>query len=461
MKLLLAASLLCCIIITANARQRCNCERKLDSLKLFVENNYAGFSARVTTTGLPAYQAEYDTYRRQAARINSEKYCYYLLGKWINAFNDKNLHISGGRFAPDSLPLTVDRVRDLYLKTAADIEGIYQQGSVYTIAVVKSARGLRTYAGVIIHSAVGSWQPGHVKLELIPAGYGYYDVIMYGKDYGASRGATDTTALLAAQGWKKVGRNVVAAPRKVTAAEVLFPEETSGNAYYRQLDSSTGYLRLKSVSAASIDSVISAHSGQLRRNARMVLDLRDNNGGTDLVYRSIRPLLYTGPWQLEGDDFLATPENIRRFEQEVAAAESLPSGEREKYRQLIHRSDTAPGKFIPFTPDETITLPEVLPYPARIAVIMNRNSAGAAEQLIIESRKSSKVKRLGEPATGAADAAGCCHKQFYSPDLILAWPVTRSRRITAGEVADGKGIQPDVKVDLSRKGWLEEVLKQL
>ena len=241
--------------------------------------------------------------------------------------------------------------------------------------------------------------------------------------------------------------------------------EDTASFYFRQLNDSTGYLRIGSFDAAYYpvaDSVLNANDAYLRKNTQLIIDVRDNGAGTNKLIERLRPLMYTQPVKIIGADFYATPDNISAWGRILdEQAGQLPSEYVEQIRKVIQEGDGLQGRLVSMGPDEDMILPSPLPAPAKIGVLINSRCSNTAEQFLLEAAQSKKVKLFGTATQGALDYSQVNEVKFTAPDFSVDYPVTRSRRIMAGQGIDDKGIQPAVKIDFHKAGWLEEILKQL
>ncbi|MEC5147242.1 S41 family peptidase [Chitinophaga sp. 212800010-3] len=449
--------LLCNTVVYA---QECDCRKKLDGVQVYLRKNYVGFIDKVTPLTQQAYTAMLTKLRLQAAATKNASHCLLLINRYLRFFKDQHLSLRG-HFTPvtETIALNPAQLEQLEKQPLSSIAGIYQLDDQRKLALVKHPKGIRSYAAVIQQWPDQDWKPGDVLFELAATGPDKFDVI----NYTGHRLSFDTIMgnSLVALGWRKTGaaHGPAAAEAPAWAGVPVAPY------FFRQLDDSTGYLRIGSFAAADYplaDSVLNTCDEYLRRNPRLVLDVRDNGAGSDKLTERLRPLLYTQPVRIIGADFLATPDNISAWGHILdEQAGKLPDEYLEQVRNLIHQGESSQGRLVSMGPDENMILPSPMAAPVKVAVIMNRKCSNTAEQFLLEAMQSQKVKLMGTATAGALDYLNVNTARFYGPDFMIDYPVTRSRRVPAGQGIDNKGIQPVVKLDFQSPGWLDEVLKKL
>ncbi len=452
--------------------QDCPCAKTFDSLKTYIERNYAGAHDKITAQTQAAYESHTQRYRRIARNSRKDAYCLYTMRTWPQFFKDHHIALTTtDNASPEALqkaiaatemitlnPATIDALRKN--TDGRNVEGIYSNAS-YEVAVVKNTKDIRTYAGVIISSKAPEWSPGQVKLELIPTADKEFDAIWYYKDHHPVFGHVSfrNENGLVLEGWTKAGYN-----KPATTFKPLFEEERNAVVFFKRLDSSTNYLRITDFDISlyrKIDSVVNANLDALTSRPKLIIDLRGNGGGGDRSYRSLRPLVYTQPVNTIGVDLWVTPENIAANERLFAANPDIPKDYIEQYRAKVKEAKKSSGDFVNVYADRKDTLTSSYEFPSKVAVIIDGRCASTTEQFLLEARQSKKTIFFGEASQGVLDYANMREKDFTCPSFTLGYATTRSRRIDAGLGIDNKGIRPDVKLDFKKDDWFEEVKKKL
>ncbi|WP_165759057.1 S41 family peptidase [Niastella yeongjuensis] len=436
--------------------------KALDSVRKYFERNYVGFADKVT----PVTKAAYQEHNRQAyafaKRARSGADCYFVIDYWLGYFKDH--HVSIKIPPPDSVETIKPGDQGLTQVTDTNaVEGIYyNMDSVYKIGVMKSKKGLRSYVGVILESRAPTWKPGQVKFELFDAGNNQYKGIWYLRNHSAyiSTMQGELQKALTGEGWTKA--NAITGKEPVT---FLFEEEKSVNTYFKKLNDSTGYLRIRTFDlfeAKHIDSVVRANLANIQSMPRLVIDLRNNGGGGDRSMSFLRPIIYTNPVKNIGVDLLLTPDNITAWEKAIDKYRAeISKKELDRMMQLLNIGRGKARTSVNFASDYTDTLLNVWPMPAKVAIVVNHGCGSTTEEFLLLARQSTKVVLAGEPSMGVLDYSNVVERDFYNPDFECYYSTTRSRRIDMGLGIDNVGIQPNIPLDLNNNNWLNELLVKL
>jgi len=213
-------------------------------------------------------------------------------------------------------------------------------------------------------------------------------------------------------------------------------------------------------SKAGLEGLLDRHEATIRAHRCLIIDLRGNTGGSDATYIHLLPYLYTGPIEVIGVDIFATAANTKRWE---AMASMVPDSEPELAQQvaaIVSQMKARPAQFV-HLPDERIELPLVMPAPARVGIVVDRQCASAVEQFLLAARQSGKVRLFGQPTRGVLDYSNPVEFCLPSGTRALGIPTSRSRRLPDRPV-DGTGILPDVVLDPDDvRGWIATVQEHL
>ena len=467
-------SIILFLTVTTSAQaQTCNCLKELDSVTAYIQRNYAGFEDKLKGRSL-AYRQHTNRYRNMARNMQQEVACVSLIDNWLGFFKDHHMYLI---YTADTATAKLQQYRQLKgsvtiadstlkrvsaITNSNSIEGIYHNRDTgYRIAVIKSKKPGYDYVGVIIATKKDNWQPGEIKLQLQQENGHTYKVIWYDLYHRAifDRISFDNTNGIVASGWQKENSQA----DRAALTQPLFEEEKKYQVYYQQLDSNTNYLRIRSFDVRNyplIDSIVKQYNTQLTTKPYLVVDIRGNGGGGDISYRPLRSLLYTQPIVLVGPDMLATPENLDNFTAMVKDA-GFPPNEEKEYMDLVARLRAANRKWVSLVDDSRDTFPQVLPNPAKVAVVIDEHCGSTAEQFLLEAQQSKKVTLYGQHTEGVLDYANVSGKLYPGLHMQLNYPTTRSRRINIGQGIDNVGVQPNVIINLQSPNWLQQVLQHL
>ena len=190
----------------------------------------------------------------------------------------------------------------------------------------------------------------------------------------------------------------------------------------------------------------------------MIIDIRDNGGGTDQSFWSILPIVYTNPIRSLSVAYLSTPNNNKVWEERLQQ-KGLSKTDEARYTSYLQKLNSNPGKFVKlFGEFYTTTYESKQLFPQNIAIIINGNNGSTAEQFLLAAKQSKKVKLFGTTTMGELDISNMY--SITSPDekFTLWYCTSKSLRIPDNTI-DNKGIAPDYYIDksISNENWLPYV----
>ena len=229
------------------------------------------------------------------------------------------------------------------------------------------------------------------------------------------------------------------------ADRALAPDDRRGGLQIRELNPETMLIRVPTFHpslAEPLDQLLATHRDDLRSHLYLILDLRGNGGGDDTVFHGLVPLLYTRPIKLVGVDYRASAENAEHI-RSLSHRRDLPDEARTHLRSIVKLMEASPDSMVPGVPDQIIELPEVLPRPERIAILIDHACVSSTEQFLLLAKQSDKVILLGQRTRGCLDYSNLRQIELPSGQHVLRLPTSRSRRLPDQGI-DGRGIEPDV-----------------
>ncbi|HEY0245586.1 MAG TPA: S41 family peptidase, partial [Mucilaginibacter sp.] len=231
--------------------------------------------------------------------------------------------------------------------------------------------------------------------------------------------------------------------------------------YIQDYDSNTAYLRIPTFDSnhtREIDSIIHANSSKILSKKNLIIDIRNNGGGTDQSFWEILPILYTNPIRNVSVEYLSTPHNNKIWEDRLQQS-NLGEAEKARYTQYLEKLNANPGKFVKLFDDVYMTTYDVKhPLPQNVGIVINGNNGSTAEQFLLAAKQSKKVKLFGTTTMGELDISNMY--SITSPDkqFTLWYCTSKSLRIPDNTI-DNKGIAPDFYIDKSipKENWLSYV----
>ncbi|MCB0277933.1 MAG: peptidase S41, partial [Calditrichaeota bacterium] len=299
--------------------QNCNCESDFQWLKQTFEENDAGFQYAIDKKGRANYQTYTEKLIERLKTISKQEDCLKVMNEWLSFFRPDHISISLNSqrtsntnqeyLQSKSIPVNLTEFESyLSKKEAIDLEGVWQGGG-YKFAIRKIDN---VYTGIIIEANNQNWKRNEVKLLIENDKAIYYMGNKSKMDYDIVE-LYDKNALRIGpfQFWRIFPEYPVSQSIKNYKKSA----ETN-SAYIEELNENTLYLRIPSFASQEkqlIDSLLHSNFNKLIETDNLIIDLRNNGGGSDYSYLSILPFLYTNPIRTIGTEFLSTKLNNQRM----------------------------------------------------------------------------------------------------------------------------------------------------
>jgi hypothetical protein len=254
----------------------------------------------------------------------------------------------------------------------------------------------------------------------------------------------------------------LAATRKKTAQAAEKAAETEEEVMAKAINPEVFYIKIGSFAyenIALVKDLIAKHREQIEHSRGLIIDIRNNGGGTDDVYQPILPYVLTNPIRIMSVEFFATHtlvnglrdyalKNIKQGLDSIAEAKKIEDDLKE-YKDNI-------GKFVLYGDKKVLidTIALNKKSPAQVVILANRNVASSGENFLFSCRQSKKVKIMGTPSMGALDYGSIREFKFGCDDYQLFLPTYRSARLPQYPI-DNIGIQPDIYLDESIPDWVD------
>lgn len=440
--------------------QTCNCETEFLHIKNFMEQNYAGFKDKEAQMTKAGYQKLVNEYVSYSKAPHSGEQCLLIITQFLDHFKDNHVYVrSNFGSAIDSafikqrqlINISDEKYRRLLRSTTK--EGIYYfnwDSTAYKIAVIKDKSPLHDYIAVTLSSKLPGWKKGMLKFE----GKMENDSLLKGVLFMRNQ-------LPATQAFLFRGNTIFGDWQRVGTVR----EKTTGSyepVASKKISNKTLYIKISSFSpsnANNIDSVLRVNDAALRSMPYLILDLRGNGGGADYTYVPLLRYLYTNPVHNIGVDVLATDANIRGWKNWLDDKDR--SEENAKFIQsVITAMEANKGKMVNVNDDQTTTMEQVLPYPAKVAILIDKGCASTTEQFLLWARQSKKVILMGDSTSGTLDYSNKIEAPFLCMPYILQYSSSRSRRLDVSQGIDNVGIQPNKRL-APGSDWIKAAVREL
>ncbi|NOT50518.1 MAG: hypothetical protein HOP10_04490 [Chitinophagaceae bacterium] len=475
MKLFFA--IFCCCSYFFSYAQSCSCLDEFYFIKDHIEKNHGGFNKKIGSTNEPAYKRFTDQLEENIKKDKSEKYCIAWLKKYILYLQDHHSNFTPGSgkvikedsaaaleaffkskeyLSTESINLNnISWIHPWKNREPNGIEGIYHTpDSIYVVAMLKDQTDRRDYVAVILDSKTKLWSQGQVKIELKQVNDSLFDAFIYLRNHSMNyEQIVYKNGRLEFNGWNKLG---IPAKNKQAAIDKELIRFTV-------LDSSTTLLSIRSFSAAIFSKLDSAYKNVfplIKKYPHLIIDVRNNGGGSDWSYNALMPLIYTDPFDSDVVEYYSTPANIKAYQDyDDQLKKSDPFTKPVFTNAIGAMNKVSPYSFVPTGNGKPrrITYTKNNGFPEKIAVLYNRNCASSCESLLFEVMHSSKSLMVGENSGGYTGYGNVmtittpCGNQ-------LSWTTTVYRNQWKYEFV---GIPPQYKIPDNETDWVEYTRKLL
>jgi hypothetical protein len=450
--------------------QTCECEKEFLYIKNMVEHNFAGYPDAVKTLSKTAYDKKTGELIQFTRGKFSSDNCILIIDKYLDLFKSHHLglspHVDPYKIDTDFVnhrPLfDIKNDKLLELSQSKSWEGIYffTHDSSYKIAVMKDPTPLHDYVGVLIESRLPTWKKGMIKFEGKLVNDSLLTGLLYMRNHRPkfeNFGLWENNNKIGGD-WLREGA--------VKETRTLNP---SGGSYTRSptidaksLTPNTVYIKMASFDPdykPKIDSILQANEVLLNSTPNLILDLRNNGGGSDDSWASLVPYFYTRPVKMIGADVWATETTISGYkkylENENLAKETIAY-----LNDQIAKMEKVKGQWIRKNDDQVDSSFTPKPFPKKIVILINRWCGSSTEELLLAARQSSKVILVGENTIGNLDYSNVVQVPFSCYPYTLAYATTRSRRLDIHQGIDNIGIAPNYHLE-EEEDWIKEALKIL
>lgn len=451
--------------------QDCSCTDHFNWVKKTFEENDAGFKFAVDRKGAGAYQKHNEAFAEKVKSITNRDTCLYALYDWLKFFRKGHIDIDVVRDNTQQAPAqpaneskpnwekykgNEKQVKKYLAGIKQDsFEGIWKS-EPYTIAIVKEGKG---YVGFILDGGNTVWQKGQVKMRLTTNGKKIGGVY-YLRNYSEYK--LEDVQLIGyntiALGSFMLTRDNPKLPNSRQIKNYLELVDANGPVMQQHSDK-TLVLRIPSFEGnnkKAIDSVITVNRHKILKTPNLVVDIRNNGGGSDGSYAEIIPFLYTNPVRIVSTQFLSTPLNNARME-EYLAEEGISEEEKEEVNTMLKRLNDNMGGYVGWNDEKVYiqTLDTVHQFPKNVAILINGGNASTSEQFLLAAKQSSKTKLFGTTTAGVLDISNM-YSTTSPCGVILRYCLSKSLRIPDMAI-DDKGIQPDYYLDdeIPQQQWVQ------
>jgi hypothetical protein len=327
----------------------------------------------------------------------------------------------------------------LQSKSSSDIEGIYTNGGSITFGIVQNKKNHYT-AVVLKKSKLLDF--GHILLELEATKDPFvfksiYNIGLLGFNFQKLYKTVEVkNGKIPIYGFYKVG---------------ILPDEEQPTCSFKAIDEQINYLQLASFDYSLKDKLNAFYKtvdSAINSKPYLIIDLRNNGGGSEECYFSLLPYVYTHPFKIDDVEVWVSPDNIKQYQ-----------NYQNKNSGLISRMKKAQEySFIPQVENHTSEWKmQGTTNPKKVAILFNRHTASSAESMITYCMQSSKVVTLGENSGGYLGYGNVMTTDTPCGMFSLRSTTTKYKNNSRYEFV---GIEPTIKLP-AESNWIEAAKKVL
>ena len=474
--------MLCLLVLVPfiTKAQDCDCISKYEWVKKTFEENDAGFAYSVEKKTELAYQLHNQKFEEDLQKITDPSTCHQALYQWLTFFRSGHIGITPANQtntsgeAPNEEEIK-EKFKDwekvdvdfkaftsyLESKKEADYEGVWVSGN-YEIGVKKMGD---EYLGFIIKADGVYWTEKQLKFKINAD----HSATYYMQDHSPR---DFERAEILSNNYLEMG--FINLERKAPKfedplnLEQYFRLMGTDEPLFETINDQTVLLRIPSFNGGEkekIDQLIAKHKEQILSTPNLIIDLRNNGGGSDRSYYELLPFIYTDTIRIVGLDFLSTPLNNQRM---LDFAESTEYGfseeDKAEFRGYYEMLSKNLGEFVSLDTVKVdhIGYDTIYPYPKSVGIIINEGNASTTEQFLLAAKQSLKVKLFGTKTYGALDVSNMNSVRSPCNDFELGYCLSKSYRIPDMAI-DDVGIQPDFYINkqIPKYEWVKFVTKVL
>lgn len=460
--------------ISSIGQTDCSCTSELNFVIGYYERNLPGFSDNVTPKTTEQYERLKNKLLAETKRTTNKVDCFKLLTYYVEFFKDN--HSSIRMNFPqidekDKNQLTIFykskifnsretyelQKNDLKQYPIEDIRGIYQtKDAGYTVAVIPNRSTLRDYIGVIIDSKSKLWKPGQVKLEIKKTSSGQYEAFVYLRNHALQfYNKFEFKNGILGHNWFKTSLKT----------KVNYAVDIARSYEFKKLNDSIAYLKIPTFSgarSAKIDSLYKSAFPDIRKTKYLIVDLRNNGGGSDGNALPLLEFMYTNPIKGDRVDLYVTKDNIKVWQDwyENAKTDTLnySKGDIAWFKQQVSIQLKAKlNTFIPRSKGGKLRRKFNENKVKKVALLYNRFCGSSCETPLFWAMQSKKTILVGENSGGYVGYGEIGSIKTPCYQFTLGCTMTRYREHRKYEAT---GVPPDVYLS-NESDWVEQTIKVL
>lgn len=442
--------------------QTCDCKTNFDWMKKTFEENDAGFQYVIDKKGKDPYELHNKEFETKVQQTKNLEECLDVLYDWMLFFRPshigiRNLQVNPASQTGVSVAAPVSNwetlsekeistfLKQIEKKKKADFEGVWVLDS-YTIGIQKKEN---SYVGFIIETTAQTWKRGEVKTKFTEN-----DGVFYMRDKSST---TLSEIKMLGNNYLQLGNQFL-----LKRLQPTFEDDKKFEHYFKtiklyepfleEVDANTLLMRIPSFDESNkkmIDSIVNVNKEKILSTQNLIIDVRNNGGGSDGSFRELLPIIYTNPIRTVGVEMYSTKLNNQRMLDFVNNPKyGFSDEDKEWAKESYDKLEKSLGKFVNLNQFKVSEkrFDTIYKYPENVAILINKGNGSTTEQFLLAAKQSKKVKLFGVTTYGVLDISNMYFVPSPCKEFELGYCLSKSMRIPDMTI-DGKGIQPDYYLD--------------
>ena len=445
-----------------------SCSDNLKALASKLSEDYSGFQLEIKGEKKQRYDRMLTSLETRAQATASTD-CLPVLRDYIAWFEDPHLFIYQNSTIDSAetakrarsvrtLNTSESSAHDYFTKQGRSldpIEGIWYDRDL-RVAIMRDPSAPKSFVAAVLRADTAGWPVGSVRATFSKGARGRYtaNIALPNHDVQTRDAVVYKRVLL------RIAPTMWAKEYPVDQGESAYLAK--GNPREPTLVARRGTVIVSIPShdptyKGKLDSLVESHRADLAAAERIIIDVRGNEGGSSFMSNSLRPYVVTKEKRSSpfSTDFgtsliLSSPSQIRY------ARRAFGSDTSAFVKSLVQRMEAHPGELVqmrdPALPPEAEEADSVIEGNWKVGVLTDGGTVSASEVLVLNALRSKRATVFGEPTEGALDYQST-NIVWFSPNERrwgLGYPtITAHGKLPLGGMR-GKGIAPDVRLDLSK-----------
>ncbi|MGL4631306.1 MAG: S41 family peptidase [Leadbetterella sp.] len=451
----------------------CSCRKNFDEIYQKVVDNYSGYPLKVTPLTKSKFEGLSKKTKKASTKAETKEECEEVINKWLAFFEDNHLFLNiSAKFDAElsesekakrskelgSQPYTSLKQFEEYVynnkSKLEPIEGVWESDDkAYLIGIIKQGQG---YSGFLLNSKDNHWNIGRNKFFLENLATGGYKATYYYADFlpevNFARLIKNYLYIENVYKFSKLNPTPTVSVTGEDLANILTDYRVE------KVDAKTALVVLPPF---TMSNAINFTAEILKRNAstldnaeNMIIDLRNNPGGEEMVFDPLFAYIADKPIVRKGNKIRATQENFIALSHEVKSLQDIPQYKNliTKLKFVVDKMQANMGSMIQ-GPDITFQPQKGKVLPKKVVILVNEKTSSTAESIALEAKQSSRVIIMGKRTKGACDFTEVRDWSLPCYNFRIALPMGYCARLPEKPM-ENIGINPDVVIPDTEVDWV-------